>query len=125
MPPTVRVHSDGPNGEVKLITLTEAGPTTAAIDIELVGNPNSREHFDVSDVATDAARSVITCVAHVFLVNPDVTVTIEAVPAGTRPEVTITVSHAVFGNGSTTYPLRVGEDGLLRSFLGKARFPVV
>ena len=121
MTPTVQVHSDSPNGAVKLITLSKTGSTTAAIDIELVGEPNSREHFDLSEVATNAARSVITCVAQVFFMNPDVTVTIAT---GTHPAVAITISHALFGNGTTTYPLKKGDDALLLSFFAEARFPV-
>jgi hypothetical protein len=119
--PSVQIHSDGAGGEVKTITLTKTGTSAATIVIASSSSPATPETFNVYGVTADPTKLTLNCTADVFFSHPQISVVVSRQPP---PAVAIiTISHAIFGNGTYRYPLRAGEDGSVLAFLQQAQFP--
>jgi hypothetical protein len=119
---TVQIHSDDPGGVVRTITLTQTAADKAHIDIETSAAPRSVQPYDLKNVTADPVSITIACQLDAFL-SGDIGVVVQPATAGKPPVATMTVSHAFLGDGVYVYPLRAGEDVLVRNFLQQAAFP--
>ena len=123
MAPSVQIHSTDPDGSVRTITLTQTAAGEAHIDIEYSAAPGSKQSWDLRNVTADPASITIVCKIEEFPWG-NIRVVVQPATAAQPPVATITVSHAILGDGAYVYSLAAGEDANVRAFLQRANFPL-
>lgn len=118
---SVTVHSRTQNGQVQTITILQTGASTA--NIAVTPDPGFGSHDDVDHVKADANALTMTCQIKVLFTTADISIVVQRGGAGASPVATVTVAHALIGNGIYQFSLTPGDDAALQSFLQSAGFP--
>jgi len=125
--PAVSVNAEVYNVGHFQITLAQTGPDTANINVRewppglAIGVPESSQDYDVTNVRVDVAHDMITCQTKSFFLTPVITFILSDM--NRTPSVTIEITHALFKNGTTTYPISAEDRKALSDFLAAAQFP--
>lgn len=120
----VQIHSDDPTGIVRTITIEQTELDSGHIDIKSSAAPASGQSYDLNNIMADVASLAMVCQVDAFL-SASINVSIQSPASGNLPTATVTISHALFGDGVYKYTIRAGEDELVRQFLISANFPPI
>jgi hypothetical protein len=77
---------------------------------------------DLKNIEANPTALNLTCQVDALL-SGDISLSVQSGANGHLPVATITVSHALFGDGTYVYLIRATEDQLIHNFLLQAAFP--
>lgn len=126
--PAVAIKADVPGQGHFRITLAKTGYDSASLDVrewangtDLAGPPTTDNSYPLKTVRVSKTLDVITCQTSSFWLTPVITFSLSREKM--LPSVTVAITHALFANKTTTYPLTPADRVALGKFLVDSAFP--